>query len=133
MTHIESAEPLSAEQQQLWDRVCELWSLLQRRDIAAIGKVIHPQYIGWEASSLLPHDRDFALKAAATDPAIVGFRLFPLSVQVYDGIVGVVHYTFDAEVTTREGRTEKVTGRWTEVYLNKDNSWLMISVHGGAK
>ncbi len=71
MTHIESAEPLSTEQKELWDRVEELWRLLQRRDIAAMRAAIHPQYIGWEASSLLPHDRDFALKVAETDPQIV--------------------------------------------------------------
>ncbi|MDM7998746.1 MAG: DUF4440 domain-containing protein [Dehalococcoidia bacterium] len=133
MTHIESAEPLSAEQQELWDSACNLWRLLQQRDIAAIQAAIHPQYIGWEAGSLLPHDRDFALKAAANDPVIVGCRLFPLSVQVYDSIVGVVHYTFEAEVATAKGKSEKVNGRWTEVYLKKDASWLLISAQGGSK
>src|SRR5512136_526709 len=128
MTHIESAEPLSRGQQELWDRVHDLWRLLQRRDIAAIKAAIHPQYIGWEAGSLLPHDRDFALKAAETDPKIVDFHLFPLSVEVYDGIVGVAHYGFEAEVAALREKTEKVSGRWTEVYLKKDNVWLMISV-----
>ena len=89
MSHIESAEPLSPEQQELWDRVHELWRLLQRRDIAAIRSAIHPQYIGWEAGSLLPHDRDFALKVAETDPKIVDFRLYPMRVEIYDGVVGV--------------------------------------------
>ena len=133
MTHIESAEPLSPEQQGLWDRVHELWRLLQQRDIPAVKAAIHPQYIGWEAGSLLPHDRDFALKAAETDPKIVDFHLFPLSVEVYDGIVGVAHYTFEADVATPKGKTEKVSGRWTEVYLKKDNVWLMISVLGGSR
>jgi len=133
MSHIESAEPLSPEQQELWDRVHELWRLLQRRDIAAIRSAIHPQYIGWEASSLLPHDRDFALKVAETDPRIIDFHLYPMRVEVYDGVVGVVHYSFEAEVATPSGKAEKVEGRWTEVYLKKDDVWLMISVHGGAK
>jgi hypothetical protein len=133
VTHIESAEPLSLEQQEVWGRVQELWRLLQRRDIAAIKTAIHPQYIGWEASSLLPHDRDFALKAVQTDPKIVNFRLFPLSVEVYEGTVGVAHYTFEAEIAAPKGKTEKVSGRWTEVYLKKDGTWLMISVSGGTK
>jgi hypothetical protein len=133
MTHIESAEPLSREQQELWDRVHELWRLLQQRDIAAIKAAIHPQYIGWEAGSLLPHDRDFALKAAETDPKIVDFHLFPMSVEVYDGIAGIAHYTFEAEVASPKGKSEMVSGRWTEVYLKKDNVWLLIGVQGGAK
>jgi hypothetical protein len=133
MAHIESAEPFSPEQQELWDRVQQLWRLLQQRDIAAIKAAIHPQYSGWEASSLLPHDRDFALKAATTDPKIVEFHLYPLVVEVYDGLVGVAHYTFEAEVATPSGKTEKVSGKWTEIYLKKNGVWLMISVHGGSK
>jgi hypothetical protein len=133
MTHIESAEPLSPQQQELWDRVRELWRFLQRGDIAAIKAAIHPEYSGWEVGSLLPHDRDFALRAAQTDPRIVDFHLYPMRVEVYDGLVGVAHYTFEAEVATPNGKTEKVRGRWTEVYLKKDNAWLMISVHGGAE
>ena len=133
MTHIESAEPLSSEQHGLWERIRELWALLQQRDMVGMKEAIHPQYIGWEASSLLPHNRDFALKAAETDPKILDYRLFPVSVEVYEGTVGVVHYTFEAEVATSKGKSEKVSGRWTEVYLKKDGLWLMICVHGGAK
>ena len=133
MTHIESAEPLSSEQQGLWNRVEELWRLLQQRDIAAIRSAIHPQYSGWESGSLLPHDRDFALKVAETDPKIVDFHLFPMHVEVYEGIVGVAHYTFEANVATPKGKAEKVSGRWTEVYVKKDGAWLMISVSGGTK
>jgi hypothetical protein len=133
MAHIESAEPLSPEQKELWERVEELWRLLQRRDVAAMRAAIHPQYLGWEASSMLPHDRDFALKVAETDPQIVDFHLFPMHVEVYDRLVGVAHYTFEANVAASKGKTEKVSGRWTEVYLKKDNVWLMISVHGGSK
>ena len=133
MAHIESDEPLSPQQQELWSRVEELWHFLQRRDIAAIKAAIHPQYIGWEASSLLPHDRDFALKAAETDPKIVDFRLFPMHVEVYDGLVGVALYSFEADVAAPKGKIEKLSGKWTEVYLKKDNVWLMISVSGGSK
>jgi len=70
---------------------------------------------------------------AESDPRIIDFHLFPMSVEVYDGVVGVAHYTFEAEVAAPRGRTEKVSGRWTEVYLKKDSVWLMISVQGGVK
>lgn len=129
--HIESAEPLSPRQQELWDRVKELWRLLQQKDIAAIGAAIHPQYAGWVAGSPLPHGRDLALKAAETDPAITRFRLYPMRVEVYEDTVGVAHYSFEAEVAMPKGRMEVERGRWTEVYLKKDNAWLMIAVNGG--
>lgn len=131
MVRIESAEPLSPEQQDLWDRVRELWRCLQAKDMAAIEAAIHPRYTGWVAGSPLPHGRDLALKAAETDPRITGYRLYPLRVEVYDGVVGVAHYSFEAEVSLPKGKVEKEQGRWTEVYLRKDRAWLMISVHGG--
>lgn len=133
MLDIQTDEPFSPEQQELWERVQEIWRLLQKRDIAAVKAAIHPRYIGWEAGSVLPHDRDFALKAAETDPPIVNFHLAPMWVEVYDGVVGVALYTFEADVATPKGKTEKVRGKWTEVYLKKDSVWLMISVHGGSK
>ncbi len=131
MVHIESAEPLSPEQQELWDRVEELWQLLQKKDIAGISAAIHPQYTGWVAGGPLPHGRDFALTAARTDPPITSFHLYPMRVEVYEGIVGVAHYRFEAEVALPKGKAEKERGRWTEVYLKKDSTWLMIAVHGG--
>ena len=130
---IESDQPLSPQQQELCDRVREIWQLLQRKDIAAIGAAIHPQYTGWVAGSPLPHGRDLPLKAAETDPPITAFRLYPMRVEVCEGVVGVVHYSFEAEVALPKGKQEKEEGRWTEVYLKKDGAWLLIGMHGGPR
>lgn len=47
-------------------------------------------------------------------------------------MVGVVHYSYVAEVQAGEQRTRKaVSGRWTEVYLKQGGAWQMIAVSGG--
>ncbi|MEY9180893.1 hypothetical protein ABIG06_002749 [Bradyrhizobium sp. USDA 326] len=50
---------------------------------------------------------------------------------MFDGKVGVVHYTYVAEVESSTNASKTVSGRWSEMYLRKDGQWSMISVSGG--
>jgi hypothetical protein len=58
------------------------------------------------------------------------YALFPHSVEVYDHIVGVVHYSYSATVQPRVGTLLAITGKWTEVYLRQSDQWTMIAVSG---
>lgn len=124
---------LSHEQQQLWQRVSDLWMLSLERDAEKIRSTLHPRYVGWDMSSPMPHDRDTAVQSVLGDaPAVTGYELTPLSIEVYDHIVGVVHYMYSASVTpnTKNAVPLQVTGKWSEVYLKQDAQWVMISVSG---
>lgn len=46
----------------------------------------------------LPHDREAVRSVAGDSPELREYQLRPLSVQVYDGHVGVVHYSYTATV-----------------------------------
>jgi hypothetical protein len=120
-----------AEQQELWDRVAELWALSKGRDERRIRSMLHPDYVGWDMNTPLPHDRDDAVRAAADTSVDLGeYDLRPLSVHVYDRRVGIVHYSYSAIVTSKGSPSVTVTGKWSEVYLKQDGSWMMISVSG---
>ena len=122
------------EQQALWKRVDELWVMCVRKDADGIRQALHPRYVGWETGSPIPHDRDYAVKSASSDPArIVSYDLRPMSVEVYEGRVGIAHYYYIAVLSSDGDQTRVVEGRWTEVYLKQDGTWLMIGVHGGPK
>jgi hypothetical protein len=80
------------EQRALRKRVDELWVMCVRKDAEAVKLAVHPSYVGWETCSPVPHDRDCAVKSASSDPArIVSHDLHPMSVEVYDGRVGIAH------------------------------------------
>lgn len=122
---------LSPEQRELWDRVCELWEHSRGRDHTRIGAGIHPQYVGWDMSAELPHDKEAAVSSVTGDaPDLKDYALSPLSVQVYDHLVGIVHYSYQATVEPRGAAPLDVTGKWTEVYLRQDNEWMMVAVSG---
>ena len=89
----------SAEQHELWARVSELWAMMKVRDVDQIRATPHPDYVGWGMSAPLQHDRDAAAQSVTGDaPPLVEHDLTPLSVQIYDETVGIVHYLYAATV-----------------------------------
>lgn len=124
-------ESLSPEQRELWDRVCQLWEQSRGRDRTLVGAAIHPQYVGWDMSAELPHLKEAAIASVVDDaPELRDYKLSPHSVQVYDHVVGVVHYSYEATVQPYGATPLAVTGKWTEVYLRQNNAWLMVAVSG---
>ena len=120
----------SAEQRSLWERVQELWALSRSRDDGRLMAALHPDYAGWDMSSPATHDREAAVRSVSGDaPRLKAYQLHPHSVRVYDGRVGVVHYSYVASITPG-GADLQVAGKWTEVYLRQDDAWIMIAVGG---
>jgi hypothetical protein len=121
----------SPEQRELWKRVTDLWALSKGKDEDQIRSTLHPEYVGWDMTAPLPHDRDAAVLSVSGDsPELREYELHPLSVQVYGGKVGVVHYSYSAIVVPKGAVPISITGRWSEVYLKQGGTWTMISVSG---
>jgi hypothetical protein len=92
---------------------------------------LHPDYVGWDMSTPLPHDRDSAVRSVCGASSELGkYELRPLSVQIYEGRVGVVHYSYSAMLTSKGEPATSLSGKWSEVYLKQAGVWLMISVSG---
>ncbi len=122
---------LSFEQQELWQRVNDLWSISLERNADKIRSTLHPRYVGWDMNHPTIHDREAAIHSVLGDgPAVTGYELVPLSVQVYEHTVGIVHYVYSASVTPKDAAPRRVTGKWSEVYLRQDGQWVMVSVSG---
>lgn len=122
---------LSNEQQELWQRVNYLWSLSLECNAEKIRSTLHPRYVGWDMRNPLPHDRDAAVQSVVGDaPGVIAYQLTPLSIEVYDHTVGVVHYAYSASVKPKNTAPLQVTGKWSEVYLKQNAEWVMISVSG---
>ena len=130
-TDISDVNNFSSEENELWQRVLELWSLSKHRDKSQIRSTLHPQYVGWDMSTSSPHDREAAVNSVTDDSPILGdYSLYPLSVHVYDSHVGVVHYRYSATILPKDSHELHITGKWSEVYLKQNGEWQMISVSG---
>lgn len=127
-------ESLSRQERELWAQACRLWEQSRGGDRAGIREAIHPGYVGWDMSTDLPHDKEAAVASVTGNaPALEEYELFPHSVRIYDNVVGVVHYSYQATVHPHGAASLGVTGKWTEVYLKQGDEWRMISVSGVPK
>jgi hypothetical protein len=125
-------DDLTQEERTLWSRVGALWDLSLARQPEPVRVALHPDYTGWVTGTPLPHDREAAVASVGpSSPRVLSYSLQPLAVSVVDGIVGVVHYTYEAEVESASEGATRVSGRWTEVYMRTNDEWLMVSVSGG--
>lgn len=124
-------DDLSLEQQDLWQRVNELWAMSLERSAEKIRNTLHPQYAGWDMNSPVPHGREAAVQSVLGDsPMVKDYHLRPLSIEVYDHVVGIVHYTYATTVIPKGGTSMQITGKWTEIYLKQGSQWVMIGVSG---
>ena len=63
-------------------------------------------------------------------PAVTDYEFVPLSVQIYDRHCRSCVLHVRGNSRPRDALSQRVTGKWSEVYLRKDNQWVMISVSG---
>lgn len=123
---------LAEEQRDLWAQVEALWKMAVAQDAVSASGALHPNYVGWVTGQPQPHGRDAAIASVGpSSPRVLSYRLQPLSIAVFDGTAGVVHYTYVADVQSGEGLSKAVSGRWSEMYLRQNGRWIMISVSGG--
>lgn len=127
-----SSKNLSGEELTLWSRVIELWKCSMEQDVQTIDKAIHPNYTGWDNNSLVPHDRTYAIDSVTDNSVhLIEYKLHPLGVKVYEHRVGIVNYRYQARVQDRQENVRAIKGRWTEIYLQEEQNWTLIGVHGG--
>jgi len=131
MSHHLTLAQLADVELALWQRVQELWELSAAKDVTRIRDALHPDYMGWDTNSPLPHDREAAVQSASGESgSLLTYALEPLSVRVYEDSVGVVHYRYKATVAANGGQHLHVGGKWTEVYIKHGPNWLMVAVSG---
>jgi len=122
---------LNTEEQALWQRVDELWRCSLEGNFEVIEQAIHPNYTGWDSKSVVPHDRNYALRSMTDKSArLVEYQLFPLTITTYDNEVGIVNYRYTAGIKDLKGNIREIKGRWTEIFMQRKNSWMLIGVHG---
>ncbi|WP_186421155.1 nuclear transport factor 2 family protein [Bosea sp. CS1GBMeth4] len=122
----------SDEERGLWARVEALWRLAAAQDRAGVVAALHPDFSGWVTGQPEPHDRAAAIASVGPScPRVLSYELRPLGIAIFDGKVGVAHYTYVAEVESGVNGARTVSGRWSEVYLRQEEQWAMISVSGG--
>jgi ketosteroid isomerase-like protein len=132
------AAPLTAqqwtdEQKEVWEAVEAYSKLAMEGNVDGFLEVFHPDFVGWHYGSPVPDDyaaRVKMMKFFLPLGKVLFYHLTPLAIRVH-GDVAVVHYVYSDLSRMGEGEPEWKQGRWTDILMKKDDTWLLIADHGG--
>jgi ketosteroid isomerase-like protein len=94
---------------------------------------VHPDFHGWLSNDPLPRDKAGETKWATYFVKYnesLEQELKPVAINIHDNFA-FVHYYYTVAYKDAEGKHKMEKGRWTDVYMEDGDKWLLICDHGG--
>lgn len=126
------AQQWSAEQKEVWAGVQKYWEI-NNNDPVAYFKYFDESYIGWSYQNETPGTKEEALKAIkyfSTKGKQQFNNITPAKIWV-NGDFAFVHYYFTQVSENNDGKPVTEKGRWTDILMKKNGTWMIIGDHGG--
>lgn len=129
------AQQWTETQKEIWGNVEKYWALDDVKDLDGFLKYVDDSYKGWSYDAEKPMNKTEVTKAIKEDyekskDKTYKSTLTPLEIWV-NGDIAFVHYNFSRNITLKDGKTEKSSGRWTDILEKRGNKWVLIGDHGG--
>ncbi|MEE8119858.1 MAG: nuclear transport factor 2 family protein [Gammaproteobacteria bacterium] len=123
----------NAIEQEVWNTVQAYSSASKERDLDKYLSYWHPDFLGWYRSMEHPTNHEQRHKMLAhyfATTTAKDYELIPLGI-VIQGNTAVVHYEIRQTLIDLEDNETPALSRWTDVLVNTENGWLLLSDHGG--
>lgn len=118
---------------EVWSVIEQQWEATQRGDRRWVEQLLSANFKGWPKNSPAPRDmastrmwNDFGAKQSKG----LAHELYPLATVIH-GNTAVAHYLYTNARENKDGETEVVNGRYTDVLVRVDGQWKFIAWHGG--
>lgn len=118
---------------EVWSVIEQQWEAAQRGDRRWVEELLSADFKGWPKDSPAPRDKastrmwnDFDAKLSRG----LAHELYPLATVIH-GNTAVAHYLYTNASEDKDGNTEVVNGRYTDVLVRVDGQWKFIAWHGG--
>jgi ketosteroid isomerase-like protein len=118
----------SADEQTIWQLESAYFAHFAKGNVAALGNLWHPDFVGWPAQSSDPVYQDEARRTVMellSGPRIVSVGIRAKTI-VLRGDVAVTHYFVDMDQDTAEGETSRATFRVTHTWIREGGTWRVI-------
>ena len=128
---IHAQEDWSKDQKEVWKNVNDYYAAFARGDVKTYLEYLHPDFEGWNSSSLLTRKKAEVEKMSTAflkANKVVVYNLKPLSVKVY-GKAAFVHYFYDMSFEGMDGKKNKLEGRSTDILVKEGSKWLIVGDH----
>lgn len=129
------AQQWSETQKEIWGNVEKYNALDDNKDLDGFLKYFDDSYKGWSYDTEKPMNKTEVTKAIKEDyekgkDKTFKTTLTPLEIWV-NGDIAFVHYNFSRNITSKDGKIEKKSGRWTDILTKKGDKWVLVGDHGG--
>jgi ketosteroid isomerase-like protein len=122
----------SPEQKDVWAGVEKYWEINNNDPLADL-KYFDDSYLGWSYESEAPGTRDGVVKYKkyfSTKQKQQFNILTPAKIWV-NGDFAFVHYYYTQVSENSEGKPNTEKGRWTDILMKKNGTWMLVGDHGG--
>jgi ketosteroid isomerase-like protein len=122
----------SSEQKDVWAGVEKYWEINNNDPLADL-KYFDDSYLGWSYESETPGTRDGVVKYKkyfSTKQKQQFNILTPAKIWV-NGDFAFVHYYYTQVSENSEGKPNTEKGRWTDILMKKNGTWVLVGDHGG--
>ena len=126
------AQQWSAEQKEVWASVEKYWEINNSDPIAFL-KYFDGSYLGWSYDNETPGTKEDAEKSFKyrTSKGKIQFAILTPARIWVEGNFAFVHYYFTEVSENNDGTPQERKGRWTDILMKKNGSWILVGDHGG--
>jgi ketosteroid isomerase-like protein len=117
----------------VWSVVERQWASSQGEDTSWVESLLAEDFIGWGKNQPAPRTKESVrMWQEFESRQWTGemHELYPLSIVVH-GDMAVVHYLYSNAGEDADGKTQVVSGRYTDILVRIEGEWKFIAWHGG--
>ncbi|MDX1701424.1 MAG: DUF4440 domain-containing protein [Melioribacteraceae bacterium] len=127
------AQEWTEEQQEIWKVIDNAWKLEKDTKSQIWPKVMHPDGIGWNNETPMPRNKEMMTRWSNfynERNILLEYQLHPMAIIIKNNIA-IVHYYYFTVSQLKDGKTETVKGRWTDIWIKEGTEWLALAWQGG--
>lgn len=128
-----SAQQWTDEQKEVWAGVQKYWEI-DNNNPQAYFKYFDDSYIGWSYDYETPGTKENAVKSSKyfSTKSKQQFNIITPAKIWVNGDFAFVHYYYTQVSESNDGKPNTEKGRWTDILMKKNGTWMIIGDHGGA-
>ena len=126
------AQQWSPEQKDVWAGVQKYWEI-NNSDPQAYFKYFDDSYLGWSYDNETPGTKENAVKSSKyfSSKGKQQFNIITPARIWVNGDFAFVHYYYTQVSESNDGKPSTEKGRWTDILMKKNGTWMIVGDHGG--
>ena len=126
------AQEWTSEQKEVWAGVEKYWQVNQNNPMEFLN-YFDASYLGWGYENEAPSTKNDVTKSFSywTKKGKEQYHILTPARIWVNGDFAYVHYYYTTVRENSEGKSNTERGRWTDILMKKNGTWMLVGDHGG--